>query len=508
MTENKNMKTSSLSKRTRMGSYTFILTVLLLALLIVVNLLVKAIPERYTSFDTTPQKLYTMSEGTKKYLSALEEDVTLNWICPGGEPDENDAPYLAGFLERYTALTPRLTLKIIDPIADPAAFSKFGITEGDKTSDYSLIIESGRRTKLVEFSSLFYYYNEALAEAFQYSFGTAMVPSWAYSYYSMYFSQAEAEGYPTEEFFHGDDIITKAVEYVALERIPHIYILAGHGEDLFSELLLGTLTDNNIKCETLNLTDAGSVPDDANCVVIYSPSADLSVSERAILGEYLGGGGNMLLITSPDDTGLANLLSLVEPYGVTALPGIVYEGSASHYIDTEYRLKPLINTNHPATAYSSSYSVLMPKSHAISVGESTGGANVTKLLTTSETALIKLGDDDYAAGELILGVAIEKQADNGGNTQIVWYSSAEAFTDTVSGEVSYGNYNYMFYTLYWMDESYDSALSNVTGIPTGSPRLDKLNAGSIYFWGIAFVIILPATFLITGLVIWLRRRRR
>ena len=503
MTENQNKKFPRLSKRTRMGSYTFILTAIILAVLVILNLLVSAIPKKYTSFDTSPNKLYTISESNTKFISGLTEDVTIYWVCPGGTPQAVIEP----FVERYTELSSHLSLKILDPIADPTALSRFNIKEGE-LSDFSFILESAKRFRIVDFNNMVGYYNEYLASALYQSFGMTIVPYSVYSQYYAYFASAEQNGYPTDELFYGDHQLSKAVEYVTLESIPRIYILEGHGENSFSETFLGFISDNNIEYESLRLFDTGKVPDSANCVVIFSPENDISESERGMLREYLNNGGNMLLITSPDDTDLTNLLSLVEPYGVSALPGMVYEGNSARYIDTEYNLKPLVNNSHFTTAYSVGYTLLMPKAHAIGISEQNGGATVTKLFTTSDKAYLKNGDDKSDDGTLTIGVAIEKEASNGKKTQIIWYSSAEAFTDSAAASVSYGNYNYFFYTLFWMNESYDSSLADVEGVSLTEPILDGLSEQSVWYWAAIFVIVIPVTVIVIGLVVWLRRKKR
>jgi hypothetical protein len=76
------------------------------------------------------------------------------------------------------------------------------------------------------------------------------------------------------------------------------------------------------------------VPDDADCVFVYSPQSDISEDEKNILMEYLKAGGSMMLITDVSKSGTAftNLDALMEYYGVTAVNGIVVEGDQDHYV--------------------------------------------------------------------------------------------------------------------------------------------------------------------------------
>ncbi len=491
-----------LTKQTKIGTYTFLISLVLLAVLVTINLLVDAIPKSYTEFDTSTNGLYTISDGSIEFIDKIDEDVVFNWICQNGAED----PTLKTFLEKYTGLNKRFKLKVLDPIKDPTCLEKYQGTTDSSPTNYSLIIESEKRFEIVDYNSLFYYYNEYLDENYGLS---KPVPYDFYEYYYQYFYSAEYYGYATETYFYGDDTITKAVEYVTLEKVPHIYITEGHGEAVFSDSLLNFLTDNNIEYEKLRTNTVGEIPDDASCIVIYAPANDLSESETQMIRSYLEAGGNMLLITSPENTGMSNLLSLVEPYGVSAVPGMVYDENTSYYRSYQYDLIPGVNSDHSITSIPAgqSYTMEMPESHGIKITENTGSATVTSLFTTSGSAYSLDGETKSEAGALSLGVAISNDTE-GGATQIVWYSSADAFTDATAKKVSYGNYYYLFYSVYWMNETYESALSDVVGIPTAEPLLDGLTATSVTVWAVIFIGVIPLTVITAGLVIWLKRRKR
>jgi ABC-2 type transport system permease protein len=499
MKNNKISLKKGLSKSTKIGTYTFLVSLFLLVILVIINLLIAALPPSLIVFDTTPTGLYTISESTQDFIDTIGEPVTIHWICPGGAKD----PTFETFLERYTSLSKHFKYDILDPIADPDCLSPYIAETDPQPSAFSLIIESGRRHRLIDYQELFYYYNEYLAE----NYGmTSPVPYSAYMYYNSYpyfiFSSAEQQGYPTETYFYGDDIITKGVEYVILERIPHIYITEGHGESTLSAMLLQYLADNNIGHEYLRTVTAGEIPADASCLVIYAPGSDLSADETQMISAYLSGGGNMLLITSPDNTGMENLMSLVEPYGVSAVPGIVYEENPDNYKTNKYYLIPDIGSHTATSRFKSSYFMFMPQSHGIRLTDNMSGAVVTELFTTSDSAYSKVGEEQSEPGSLALGVAIER-----GETQIIWLSSADALTDQAAQAVSYGNYYYILDMLSWM-ETYESSLADVVGIPTSEPILDRLSQSSIYLWTAVFVVVLPVGVTVSGLVVWFKRRRR
>ena len=88
-----------------------------------------------------------------------------------------------------------------------------------------------------------------------------------------------------------------------------------------------------MELETLSLLTADEVPEDADCVLIYGPSSDISTEEQAMLSDYVSGGGKLLVMAGPteEDGALSTLYGLIEPYGVTVTDGIVVEGDREHY---------------------------------------------------------------------------------------------------------------------------------------------------------------------------------
>ena len=487
-----------IARTTKIGAYTFAICAVLLAVIIVINLLVGIIPSKLTVFDTSPNKLYTVSDETTRYLGKLKEDITLYWICQDGIEDE----ILSKFLGNYIDISSRIKLKIIDPVKDPTVLDSYVSSTSQAPSNFSIIVESQRRHTIVDYLDMVYFYNQLIEE----TYGVGTVPSEVYeAYYQLYF-YAEQSGSATEQYFYGDDAITHAIEYVTLENIPHIYVVEGHGEDTFSESFKGFAAQGSLSLDTLRLDTADAVPADANCIVIFSPTEDLSADDAQKIRTYLKQGGNMLLITDRTDVDHQNLLSLMADYGMTAAPGIVYEGSANGYKNSPNYLCPTPDSEHLAVAYATQakYAIHTPNAHAIIIDENVH--NVTPILTTSDSAYIMNDDQKSQAGQYAVGAAVSKETD-GGTTQIVWYSSAEAFTDSIASGASYGNYYYLFYSMAWMNETYESGLTTIKGPSLAEPMLDGLTASSALTWAVIFVFIFPGIILTVGLVIWIRRKK-
>ena len=121
MNQNENKKAGGISallglnRTTRAGSYTMAMTLIVLAVLIVINLLVGTLPTSLTKLDSTPNDMYHISKTTEKFVSGITRDVDIIFLADGGSM----TPTLQTFLERYTALSSHVRIKSVDPVANP-----------------------------------------------------------------------------------------------------------------------------------------------------------------------------------------------------------------------------------------------------------------------------------------------------------------------------------------------------------------------------------------------------
>ena len=136
----------------------------------------------------------------------------------------------------------------------------------------------------------------------------------------------------TSASFDGEGAITSAIDYVVSDELPQLYLLEGHGEAELPQTFQEQLEKDNIETQTLSLLTVDTIPEDAGCLMIYSPSSDLSREEVDLLRDYLAGGGKLLVMAGPVEEGsLDNLYGLLEDYGVTAAQGMVVEADRNHY---------------------------------------------------------------------------------------------------------------------------------------------------------------------------------
>ena len=481
------------TKSNRFGTRALVAAALLLALLIAVNLIVGALPSSLTVRDTSPTGMYTLSATSRQYLSALEEDITVYYVCQAGAEIDT----MKAFAERLVGHSRHLTLKTVDPTVDTAFAERYGTAS---LSDNSLVIESGRRFTTVAYSDMYYIYNAALGKISSSDFQSmASNPN-----YYQYFTE-----YETALFFQADALLMGAIEYVTAESVPMVYVVSGHGDVTLSQTFLSALTTYGVKYKTLNLAESeGVIPADASCLILHSPTTDLSEAEAEALKSYLAGGGNLFLTTDTQYVSATpRLLEVMKAYGLGATPGPVYEGDSKYHIqNAPYNLyAKSIDTKHPITApvASSGYPMLMPVSHGIAVDESLrSGLTVTPLFRTGDTAYLLEGEEKHSEGTRILGVAAEE-----GDTRIVWLASANALTDAALSYSQYGNLYYFGLSARWSCDTFISTLPTIEAVDMTSEPFAPTTAG-VAIMAFIGIVAIPVPVLIVGWSIRKKRRSR
>lgn len=467
----------------RVGGYSVLATVIVIAIAIFANVLVNALPAKYTQFDTTSNELYSLSEQTELVLSGLEDEVTVYWIVQDGSEDST----LGTLLDRYASESAELNVTKVDPDVQPSFIQQY---VSGTVYNNSLVVECGDRNMYISYSDIY-----------------------EYDYSDYYYSGSY------DVSFAGESELTSAIDYVTNDDLPKLYMLTGHGESELSTSFQTAVEKQNVDTESLSLLTTGSVPEDADCLMINSPTRDISEDERDIILDYLKAGGKLILITGPlqDGTELTNLEAVMEYYGVTAEDGIVVEGSQNNYIfPSPLNLLPEYGSHDITSPLSEAgYYMCLPLAQGLTVGEAPRDTvSVTELLTTSGEAFSKLSgyqmntyekEDGDIDGPFALAVAITETLEDGGETEIIWVSSSYLLDDATNSSISGGNEDFFLNCVNWLCGSESGISIHAKSL---SSEYLTISSGTSSLLTALVVAVIPAGFLAAGLIVWFRRKKR
>ncbi|MGI5998540.1 MAG: GldG family protein [Lutispora sp.] len=470
---------SSLRKETnriafRGGSYSLILTAIVLAILIVVNVFVSALPTTLTKYDISSAKLYSITSNTKVVVNALKQDVTIYWVVQSGKEDD----VIENLLSKYDSLSDHIQIVKKNPDVFPT-FAKQYTDETVKNN--SLIVESGDRSRFI-------------------------------SYDDIYLQEADIYSYSTKKSFDGEGAITSAIDYVTSEELPQLYLLEGHGESELPSIFSEQLEKDNIEVNTLSLLKVDSIPEEADVIMIYSPTSDISEMEKDMLADYVKDGGKLLVMAGPTEDGiLKNLYSLLSDYGVEPIEGIVVESDREHYaFQAPYVLLPdMVSNEITDSLIQEKYYPIMPISQGLTVQETSGYGKVTALLNTSDSAFSKIAGYDISTYEKEEGdidgpfaVAVSIESSNDG--RIVWFASSSFLEDTYNAYSSGANVDLGM-------NAVSSLIGESEAMAIRSKSLDynylTISDSVSSMLKVIMIVVFPLMYLGVGIFVILRRRR-
>ena len=485
--DRKNKKISTIS----------VISAMLVVLMLFVSIGMSLLPVAYTEFDATESGKYRVSATTKKFLSGIDDEVTIYVLSADGSN-----PQLESYLRRYAESGKNIDVEYVKEEEQKALVESYGFSNAS-VAPYSLLICSDKRGEFVDFYLMYYYVNEKL--------GITSMSYSDYNYYYSLFSSSESYAtyleallYSSELYFHGDAVITGALEYVTLDIIPHAYFITGRGEDSVTDgKFVSLLGQMYYDFETHDITKSSGIPADACCIVINEPKTDYTESEAKIILDYLKSGGRLLLVTGEENVGMKNLSSITEYYGATAAEGLVCENPESEGEDGEdvdiHSITPVLNDSHDILA-EFKYTLSVKNANAITISEELRKAQlVTPIVTTSENAYV---GDESAKAVYNLAVAVEEETSQG-TTRLVWITGADSFNEKESAQ---NNLAFLVYSLDWLDESYTSSVGEIKGVKFSDDMLN-ISSGMALGIGVILVLMIPAAVIVSGVTVISKRRR-
>ena len=475
----KNFKVSSSAngKVFRNGLYSTAILAAAIVLAVLINLLVGAIPKKYTEFDLSAAKMYTLGDSSRQLMQSLDQDVTVYYLCETGSEDA----IITKLLDHYADESGHFHWEQKDPALYPTFAAQYG---AENASTGSLIVVSGENSEVLN-----------AAELYEYD-------------YSDYYTTGAAN-----VTFGGEKQISSAIYKLTAAAESHAYYTINHGEQALTSSLTEALKAQNIDAQPLNLL-TGTIPEDCDLLIISDPASDFTadglVDEIAQLQAYLENGGKVLLMTSAFvDT--PNLDAVMAQFGLARAEGMVVEGDSGKALyNSAWSLLPDYGTPTESTALNgvnTGTHVMLSVAQGITVTE-TENVTTEPLLNSSSSAYAKADindlttmerEDGDADGPFALAVWARNE-DTG--AEVLWIGCPNMDNEQLYQSMP-GNLTFLqgcAASLVGQDVLVDTKALEAEPITVAGSTAAAL--------GLTFVFVLPAAVLIAGAVVVLLRRRR
>ncbi len=291
--------------------------------------------------------------------------------------------------------------------------------------------------------------------------------------------------------------------------------LDGHGERKLNGIANHDLGDFGLQLQqkgftvnSVNLAVAQEVPDNAGVLVIASPQVDLLPGEVQKVRRYLDRGGSLLWLIDPEP--LRGLQPIAEMLGLVLGPGTVVD-----FVVTPRTGPPVFAVGaaanygrHPITD-GFQLNTVFPNARQIGAVESDIW-RITPLIDVAQRGWIEVGplDDKIAfdkkrdiPGPVNIASAFERTVGDGQQRAVV-VGNASFLANSFLGNG--GNLDLGLNMVNWL-----TGADNLVAIqprPAADARLE-LDQITLYLIVFSFLVVLPVAFVVTGTVIWWRRRR-
>ena len=452
------LKAFSSRRSTRIGANSLLMIVLFIGILGIVNFLAARHSIRW---DLSENQNFSLDPQTHRVLRNLPREVRITVFTR-----EKDAGYQSykERLDSYRQASSKISVEFVDPERQPKIALNYGITRTD-----TAVFESDGRNVRVN-------------------------------------APSEAE-------------LTGALIRVSQDGKKRVLFLDGHGEPSLDDRertgLSGArelLFKQGYDVGTLSLLTETAVPDQTAILVVAGPRRPVTTEEQERVYTYVENGGHLLLLIDPDTQ--AELNPLLKRWGLGVGPGALVDLRDRLAQGDLTSLLVRTFTEHEITQDLSA-AVLFPLARHITFDEQIGSAwDYVPLARTSpnswaETDLkgrvVNLDEKEDIKGPLPMAAALApKVAPPEGKPRpaIVIIGNSTFATNAF---VNFpGNSDFFLHSVGWLAEERnilaivpkDSALRMFTPNPLQERALLYLQ-----------VILLPATMLFSGFMVWRKRRR-
>jgi ABC-type uncharacterized transport system involved in gliding motility auxiliary subunit len=453
-------KPSTLSaKRSQYGAYVTLYTIVVIAVLVVINWLAN---DNNKNFDFTTNKQFTLSEQTTKTVRNLKSDVYLTYF-----DNARGFQTARDLLDRYANLSHKLHVAYVDPDKNP----EVARADGFRT-DGSVIVRAGAKT--------------------------------------------EEAGSVSEE------AVTNAIIRSLKTNQKTVCFVAGSGESATDDQERGgaslakeQLEKGTYKTQTVNLLLNPQIPADCAALIVAGPKRDYVDAVVAAIKTYVENGGHVLISLAPvipsrrpgpdQNQPTPNLNKLVTDWGIAPGGNIVLDQSSARLTGSPAELLGVKYESQPIVRDLGGVFTLFPLAQSLNV---TGSAQKLISSADSSIAVSKLGPGgevdatNAAKGSQVLA-AVDTIGSGVKQGRIVVVGDAMWMSNQDIGITQLGNRDLFLNTINWL-----TADEDLISIRPKEPedRRIALTGTQLRMIFAVVLLLLPLLAIGSGIAVWLKRR--
>ncbi len=475
----KNLLKSFKNKYLTKNTVLYLLIILILGIFVLICNITKKI--NLPTFDLTESKLFSISDVSKQNLQNLKYDVFIYFF--GSNMSEDLSIY--GIAEKYNKVNSKIRTEVIIPSENPDFCEKYGLS----TNSSAIIVKSANENfKILRMSDF---------------------------YTTDYITNSTID--LTEEK------LTNAILEVQTQNKLNVYFLNGHSESTDLEFLKYTIENELYNVQSLEISKNGNkIPDNCNCLIISCPQTDFTDTDYNAISEYINSGGNIIYLDNKNTATLPNVQKLLDLYGAKLSGNIITEPSYIYNLDNDANTLIATLSSHSITnnIISTGYVALLnPTNLEIYDDSQLSALGVTAniFMKSSYSSLLKdLSDPTTpkvigASDSYNIGGEFVKKINDTTSSKLILIGNSKFVSDIMTiNETNYPGVN--------VANNKDLLLNSISyltnksylSIRKSTPIINVLSSNSDVKAGLSVIMIfiIPILILLTGIVVWIVRRRK
>ncbi len=502
------------------GSYSLALTAAVLAGLIVINILVSVLADRFNmEFDMSAQKTNSMSEENIEFLRNLEQEVNIIFCA---DKESYASGYMAYYAQQYGVSEDASnyysqTLTLVDKYADynknikvefiDTQSTEFSAITQKYTSDnigygdilVSTKIGDNEKHKVIGFKDIY-----------------DVTEDDTYAAYGMTTATVSGNNIETA--------LTGAIAYVTSTKTKKMAILTGHSKNHYSEDFSKMLSQNNYEVDYIDDELVTSISSEFDAVMIAAPVKDFIGSEIEALSKFLDNEGKLnkglMFVADIDAPYLTNLYDFLSQWGIDVGEGILFETDNNNHIPDD----PMTIGSYPVEDEEEDITKNMDLfitgfNLPFDIGfEERDGITVSPLVATPETVVAApvgttkdwAGAGDYEVRSyptIIQSVKEEYNEDNEViSSYVVAFSSIEYFYSAYNAQASVANNDICLAVSERLVRADKNSVKFTSKTITNESFAEKVTESSTKAIQFIFMILLPVLSITASIYIFIKRR--
>ena len=475
------------TQQARYGTFSTVITAIVLIIAVAVNLLIYVISERANlTVDLTSEKAFELTPEASAYLKTVDEQINIFMLYNEVQLEDagtyfSQANYTLKQIAKQNSNIALTYVSIVDDPTFTGRFPQFRLAQGD------IVIENvtAARTAHVPITSLFYTNENALQ-----------------------ITSTKAES-----------AICNGIVKVTSEAQLKACVLRGNDE-FSAQGLSNLLLANNYTVEVTDILTS-DIPADADLCVIVAPARDYDAATLNKLAAFLGArtkNRTLLYFADSEQPQLPNLEALLAEYGIIVEPGTAFTLNTAYAINGQFRAQNV----YEYSAFDAGFSTrglypIVEDSRALRLTFDKNELGSTKTLLTMPLTGSGIMPAGQAAATFNFEAAIAKTPvatavlsvrklpQDSFSTNILAFGGAAFISEDYITSQSFANAEYLANALNELagrKATFSSAPKRIGGSYLNITAQQRTLL-SVFFMG-----VVPAVILAFGAHTWLKRRNR